>query len=258
MALRDQPYLPLYVQDFMTDEKLAECSAESTGVYIRVMCLMHKSEEYGTILLQQKFKQNPSTCQNFAEKLDNHLPYKVDVIFRSLVELVENGVLTIEGDRMVQRRMIRDFAVSNARSEAGKKGGFATANSSAKCIANTEYEYEDEIQDKKESEEREERLPYKTIIDYLNLKAGTEYKHTIKKTKDCIRARFNEDYVLDDFCKVIDTKVAEWNGGEMQKFLRPETLFSNKFEGYLNQKNMFVTKYEAKLSQSKDGGGFQM
>ena len=44
MALRDQPYIPLYVQDFMTDEKLSECSAESTGVYIRVMCIMHKSQ----------------------------------------------------------------------------------------------------------------------------------------------------------------------------------------------------------------------
>ena len=43
MALRDQPYLPLYVQDFLTDEKLAECSAMATGVYIRLMCIMHKS-----------------------------------------------------------------------------------------------------------------------------------------------------------------------------------------------------------------------
>ena len=39
MALRDQPYLPLYVLDFLVDEKLAYCSAESTGVYIRLMCM---------------------------------------------------------------------------------------------------------------------------------------------------------------------------------------------------------------------------
>ena len=151
MALRDQPYLPLYVQDFLTDEKLAECSAESNGVYIRIMCLMHKSEEYGTILLQQKYKQNSSTCLNFAEKLVSHLPYKVDVIARSLEELVETGVLTIDGDKMSQRRMVRDFAVSNARSEAGQKGGFAKANTLAKgvanTLANTEYENEYESED---------------------------------------------------------------------------------------------------------------
>lgn len=40
MALRDQPYLPLYVLDFLVDEKLAYCSAESTGVYIRLMCIL--------------------------------------------------------------------------------------------------------------------------------------------------------------------------------------------------------------------------
>ena len=60
MALKDQPYLPLYVDDFLSDEKLSLCSAESTGVYIRLMCLMHKSDEYGAVLLKQKFKQNES------------------------------------------------------------------------------------------------------------------------------------------------------------------------------------------------------
>ena len=58
MALRDQPFLPLYIQDFMTDEKQAECSAESTGVYIRLMCLLHKSDTYGKIQIKAKFKQN--------------------------------------------------------------------------------------------------------------------------------------------------------------------------------------------------------
>lgn len=54
MALRDQPYLPLYVNDFLSDEKLNNCSAESTGVYIRLMCLMHKSNEYGVISLSDR------------------------------------------------------------------------------------------------------------------------------------------------------------------------------------------------------------
>ena len=69
MARRDQPYLPLYVQDFLTDEKLIECSAESTGVYIRLLCIMHKSQEYGRILLKQKDKQSESKLSDFAFKL---------------------------------------------------------------------------------------------------------------------------------------------------------------------------------------------
>ena len=64
MALRNQPYLPLYVQDFMTDEKLNECSPAANGIYIRLMCILHKSETYGQILLKQKYKQNESKIEN--------------------------------------------------------------------------------------------------------------------------------------------------------------------------------------------------
>ena len=49
MALRDQPYLPLYVLDFLVDEKLAYCSAESTGVYIRLMCILHMLKQMATV-----------------------------------------------------------------------------------------------------------------------------------------------------------------------------------------------------------------
>lgn len=36
---------------------------------------------------------------------------------------------------------------------------------------------------------------------------------------------------------MIDKKTAEWKGGDMDQYLRPETLFGTKFESYLNQKN---------------------
>ena len=79
-------------------------------------------------------------------------------------------------------------------------------------------------------------LPYEEIINYLNLKANTHYRHNIKKTQSLISARFNENFTLDDFKRVIDNKVSEWKDTEMEKYLRPETLFGPKFESYLNQK----------------------
>lgn len=79
-------------------------------------------------------------------------------------------------------------------------------------------------------------IPYKEIVDYLNLVCGTKYKSTTKKTQDCIKARWNEGFRLDDFKQVINNKAGEWiNDTKWSKFLRPETLFGNKFEGYLNQ-----------------------
>lgn len=90
----------------------------------------------------------------------------------------------------------------------------------------------------KDKELKDIYIPFSEIVDYLNQKAQTAYKHTSKKTRDLIRARWNDGSTLDDFRKVIDNKTAEWLGdAEWSKYLRPETLFSNKFEGYLNQKS---------------------
>lgn len=75
------------------------------------------------------------------------------------------------------------------------------------------------------------------IIDYLNLILGTNYKSTTKATQDLIKARLKEKYTVDDFKRVIDIKYAEWSGDpKTSVWLRPSTLFGNKFESYLNQK----------------------
>ena len=123
MALRDQPYFPLYVQDFMTDEKLAECSASATGVFIRLMCVFHKSEQYGTIMLRPKDKQTPDTTANFAFKLVKQMPYPAQEINNALEELISEGVLTLDGDVLYQKRMVKDAEISLKRSEAGRTGG---------------------------------------------------------------------------------------------------------------------------------------
>lgn len=84
--------------------------------------------------------------------------------------------------------------------------------------------------------EPNDALPYKKIIDYLNNKAEKKYRHTTKKTKELIKARYNEGFELEDFKHVIDIKTKEWKNTNMDTYLRPETLFGTKFEGYLNQK----------------------
>lgn len=77
---------------------------------------------------------------------------------------------------------------------------------------------------------------YSPVVEYLNQKTGKKFRATSTKTKDLINARVNEGFKEKDFYKVIDIKVAEWKGNpKMELYLRPETLFSNKFEGYLNQ-----------------------
>lgn len=111
--------------------------------------------------------------------------------------------------------------------------------------------YGEEEEKKKKTTDDTSRLgEIAKIIEYLNSKASTHYRTSNKSTQDKIIARLNEGYSLDDFIVVINNKCADWLGTEMEKYLRPETLFGNKFEGYLNEK---PTREEAKLNEFARG-----
>jgi uncharacterized phage protein (TIGR02220 family) len=83
-----------------------------------------------------------------------------------------------------------------------------------------------------------DEIPYKEIIEYLNLKTGKHFNHGSKETRTKIKARWGVNgsrRSLQDFKTVIDNKCAQWLTDEkMISFLRPETLFGTKFESYLN------------------------
>ena len=87
----------------------------------------------------------------------------------------------------------------------------------------------------------------KDIVGYLNKRVSMNYKYTSKATQKHIRARFNEGFTVQDFFTVIDKKAEEWKGTSMEQYLRPETLFGSKFEGYLNAK-------QAAPKQQQNGG----
>ncbi len=92
-----------------------------------------------------------------------------------------------------------------------------------------------------------DNIPYKEIIDYLNSKTGKNYRDNVQKNRSLIKARWSEGYRLDDFKHVIDNMVEDWSGTKYAKYLRPETLFGTKFDGYLNQGN--VVKRENKTDE---------
>lgn len=103
---------------------------------------------------------------------------------------------------------------------------------------NEEHKEDNNINNKEEHKEEKKDTHLserKQIIDYLNQKCGTKYRHGSDLNKKCMNARLNEGYKVDDFFEVIDKKYDDWHGTEREKYLRPETLFGNKFEGYLNQ-----------------------
>lgn len=229
MALTDQPYLPLYINDWLSNIKLKQCSANAHGVLINIMALMHKQDNYGTISLQQKYQQTSKQISNFAAQFARILSFDFAEIESGLNELVQENVLVINGNILSNNRMIKDSEISKKRALSGSEGGkktakkndkFAKASATAKNIANS-----DNV------------IIIENIVNYLNEKAKTKFSSKGKETISIINAKLNSGYVLSDFKHVIDVKCNDWiNNSDLAKFLRPQTLFGNKFESYLNEK----------------------
>lgn len=76
---------------------------------------------------------------------------------------------------------------------------------------------------------------YDEIINFLNDCTGSNYKSNSKVTRSYIDARLKDGFTVDDFIKVISIKATKWQNTKFAEFLRPQTLFSNKFESYLNE-----------------------
>lgn len=98
---------------------------------------------------------------------------------------------------------------------------------------------------------QESEIPFKLITDLLNQMSEKNYRHTTPKTQQFIKARWNEGFRFEDFRKVILAKCFEWRDNpDMSKYLRPETLFGTKFEGYLNNSDEVIKRAEHQISGS--------
>jgi uncharacterized phage protein (TIGR02220 family)/predicted phage replisome organizer len=135
-----------------------------------------------------------------------------------------------ERKRQFDKRKAEKALLCNASVTQEKRDSISISNSLSNSISIEE-------ENKKEEDKKvKEKIPYTEIINYLNEKTGKKYRATSKETQRHIKARINEGFTLDDFKRVIDIKCDKWKSDpKMQDYLRPETLFGNKFEGYLNE-----------------------
>lgn len=164
------------------------------------------------------------TVNSFDNMKDNKKDYmKKDMIDNMVFDNVEN---------LSYINMFDDFSKNN------NKDTFMTDNKS------------DDMKDDKNSKINNINKLYERVINYLNNTTKKNFKPTSNKTIKLINARLNEGFCEEDFYKVIDIKSSQWINSDMQKFLRPETLFSNKFEGYLNE----VVKEDNKFEKVEEKG----
>jgi uncharacterized phage protein (TIGR02220 family) len=104
---------------------------------------------------------------------------------------------------------------------------------------------------------------YVEIINYLNEKSNSNFTTTAKATVKIINARLSEKFTVEDFKLVIDYCCREWKGktfpnGKLgDDYLRPTTLFNEKFDERLNvaKKNQPTNLSPAKPKEQMKGIG---
>ncbi len=91
----------------------------------------------------------------------------------------------------------------------------------------------------KENLKTKEGDVYEEILADLNEKTGKNFKPTSKANRKWIDLRLKDGFTVEDFKAVNTNKAKDWNNSpEHNQYLRPETLYGNKFEGYLQQKEV--------------------
>lgn len=117
----------------------------------------------------------------------------------------------------------------NCTSEENNK--CTSANSDNSIYINNKKNYIDRSNNNKEEKNRK---IYSNIIQHFNLKCDKSYKLDSEVFIDYIDALLTKGFSEQDIISVIDQKSKDWVNTKYAQYLRPSTLFGDKFEIYLN------------------------
>lgn len=220
-------------------------------IWVMLLTMAGKCNAGGMIFLTENI---PYTPKMLADELD----FEENIVRLSLEALERFGMVSSNGDCLAicgweehqniegMEKIRESKRLAQARWRAKQK---ELTEKVETFVDSTRYlvDHADIEEDKEKEEEKE--IIY-SVVSYLNEKAGTRYKASSEKTKSHIRARLAEKFTLEDFKTVIDKKCSEWIGTEYEKYLRPETLFGTKFEGYLNAQKSGRNGSDGKASRN--------
>ena len=228
--------------DIFDDEKilLIESLPDSYAiitVWFKLLCLAGKQNNSGVFMMGKIAYTDKMLATIFRMK-ESTVTMALNTFEQfGMIEIID-GVITIPNwgkhQNLDQLENKKEYMRNYMKEYREKQKLLTTGKTSCKTNSKTNVSQADKDIDKERDKEEEKENIYSSVIDYLNQKASTKYKATTAKTKSVIHARVAEGFTLDDFKTVIDKKCAEWIGTDYEKFLRPETLFGTKFEGYLN------------------------
>jgi len=225
------PAFQFYPKDFIVDIDVQTMTPEQRGGYIMLLAYAWLQDEQGTL---------PNDDETLARLSGLNDRWKeAGQAIKSKFEL-QNG-------RLINPRLIKEkIKQQERRQKCSKAGKISAENKQQKLneqLTNVQQTFnmgtidvQQNTNSSSSSSSSSSKDVKKHIVEYLNKKTDKKYKQTNQKTNKLIQARINDGFKLEEFLKVIDIKTKEWLNTDMEKYLRPETLFGTKFESYLNQK----------------------
>ena len=185
----------------------------------------------------------------------NALDFTLDEFDEFVIYLLEECDLIIETESGITTTEVQENYVKVSEKRMKNKAGYVkkpilkTAESSTKLAeteiqpTGTQIQPSENIQTKvKETKVNESKVNKRDdvviILNDLNERLGLKkgFSANSEKTQSLILARLKDGFSVDDFIIVNEKKTNSWKTDpNMCKFLRPETLYGNKFEGYLNE-----------------------
>lgn len=149
-------------------------------------------------------------------------------------------------------KQFQNIAKANAKKDKctiAKKGN-CTSEENNKCTStnsdnsiyiNKDKKYVDRINKEKKNKEI-----YSNIIQHFNLKCDKSYKLDSDVFIAYVDALLVKGFSEQDIISVIDQKCKEWTNTKYAQYLRPSTLFGDKFEIYLNDCQKSSGNYKRK------------
>lgn len=158
----NRPAILFYVNDWIVD--MRGYSLEARGLWIEMLCLMHKSPKRG-YLIQANFQATSK------QDLSSILGVDIKAVEKAWQELEYKNVFSITDDKIAYcRRMVKEQELKEQKIEAGRKGGIISskhqAERSSRSQATLENEYEDTIENENDINIKQGLLVLSTIESY--------------------------------------------------------------------------------------------
>ncbi len=230
-------------EDFFTSKRIKKLRALAGGdtytiIYLKMQLKALKTEGYLYF---------DGIMDNFAEELALDLDEKKEDVAITINYLLSVGLLETNSEDAYHLPYLEQCTGSET-AHAQRQRDYMKRKNEQKLLqasqndasVTEECQVDDaEIEKEKEKSKRESKSnklveQAQPIIAHLNAVAGTAYKSNSKETLRLISARFRDGFLQEEFYSVIDKKWREWGGTDMERYMRPQTLFGTKMESYLN------------------------